>query len=50
MRSTNIARGALLAHREGLSLREAALALGVASAQQFDNWVVPGEMTGPLRV
>jgi fumarate hydratase class II len=43
------ARTALKAHREGLSLREAALALGVTTAAQFDEWVKPEEMTRPLR-
>ena len=35
------------AHREGSTLREAALALGYLSAQDFDRWVRPDEMTGP---
>ncbi|MBL8278067.1 MAG: class II fumarate hydratase [Pelomonas sp.] len=34
------------AHKEGTSLREAALALGHVTAEQFDAWVVPGEMVG----
>jgi fumarate hydratase class II len=34
------------AHKEGTSLREAALALGHVSAEQFDAWVVPGQMVG----
>ncbi|HEV6967669.1 class II fumarate hydratase [Roseateles sp.] len=34
------------AHREGTSLREAALALGHVTAEQFDAWVVPGRMVG----
>jgi fumarate hydratase class II len=34
------------AHRDGTTLREAALASGHVSAEQFDQWVVPGEMTG----
>jgi len=33
------------AHKEGLTLREAALALGQVSAEQFDAWIVPLEMT-----
>ena len=32
------------AHREGLSLREAAIASGHVSDEQFDAWVVPGDM------
>ncbi len=34
------------AHKEGSSLREAALALGHVTAEQFDAWVVPGAMVG----
>ena len=32
------------AHAEGLTLREAAIALGV-TAEDFDRWVKPEEMT-----
>ncbi len=35
------------AHVEGLSLREAALALGFVTAEQFDAWVRPEHMTAP---
>jgi fumarate hydratase class II len=35
------------AHREGSSLREAALALGYVDAGQFDEWVRPEKMIGP---
>jgi fumarate hydratase, class II len=35
------------AHREGSTLREAALALGYVSAQDFDRWVRAEDMTGP---
>jgi hypothetical protein len=34
------------AHREGTTLREAALALGHVTAEQFDRWVRPEAMTG----
>ena len=34
------------AHKEGTSLREAALALGYVTAEEFDAWVVPGRMVG----
>jgi fumarate hydratase, class II len=34
------------AHREGSSLREAALALGALSAEEFDRWVDPRQMVG----
>jgi fumarate hydratase class II len=37
------------AHKEGTSLKEAALALGYLTAQQFDDWVRPEEMVGPTR-
>ncbi len=43
------ARVALKAHRENLTLREAALALGVTTKQRFDEWANPEEMTRPLR-
>ena len=35
------------AHAEGLSLREAAVASGDLTAEQFDAWVVPLDMTHP---
>jgi fumarate hydratase class II len=35
------------AHKEGTSLREAALALGYLTAEQFDQWVDPLKMTRP---
>lgn len=34
------------AHKEGTSLRESALSLGYVTAEQFDEWVVPGKMVG----
>jgi fumarate hydratase class II len=34
------------AHREGSSLREAAVASGHLTGEQFDAWVVPENMTG----
>ncbi|WP_028605164.1 class II fumarate hydratase [Ottowia thiooxydans] len=34
------------AHKEGSSLREAALATGYVNAEQFDAWVKPGDMVG----
>lgn len=36
------------AHHEGLSLREAAIASGYLSAEQFDAWVRPQDMVGPI--
>ncbi len=35
------------AQHEGTTLREAALALGFVSAEQFEQWIVPLEMTRP---
>src|SRR5262249_22847728 len=35
------------AYREGITLREAALALGHVTAEQFDAWVQPERMTRP---
>ena len=34
------------AHKEGSSLREAAIASGYVSGEQFDQWVVPANMVG----
>jgi len=36
------------AHREGLTLKDAALGLGYVTAEQFDAWVRPADMTHPL--
>jgi fumarate hydratase class II len=43
----NAAKIALKAHREGTSLRDSALALGLVSAEDFDRWVQPAAMTRP---
>ena len=37
------------AHKEGSSLRDAAVASGFVTAQEFDAWVVPKDMVGNLR-
>jgi fumarate hydratase class II len=42
----NAARIAKHAHKEGITLREAALGLGLVTAGQFDEWVVAGDMVG----
>lgn len=34
------------AHKEGSSLREAAIASGHVTAEQFDAWVIPAQMAG----
>jgi fumarate hydratase class II len=44
------AKTALLAHRENLTLREAALKLGVATEEEFDAWINPEAMTKPLAI
>ncbi|MBX3101099.1 MAG: class II fumarate hydratase [Bacteroidetes bacterium] len=36
------------AHKENLTLKEAALALGYLSAEEFDKYVVPADMVGEL--
>jgi len=41
------AKTAKKAHKEGSTLKEAALALKVVTSEQFDKWVVPEEMVGP---
>jgi fumarate hydratase, class II len=45
----NAAAIAKKAHKEGTSLREAALALGLLTNEQFDQWVKPEDMTGSLK-
>jgi fumarate hydratase class II len=35
------------AYSEGLSLREAALKLGIVETQDFDRWINPAQMLGP---
>ncbi len=45
----NAANIAKKAHKEGKSLREAAIELGLLTNEQFDEWVKPEEMTGSLK-
>jgi len=45
----NAAKVAKKAHKEGTSLKEAALALGLLTAEQFDIWVRPQDMVGPRK-
>lgn len=35
------------AHKEGTTLKEAAVASGHLTAEQFDEWIVPNQMIGP---
>ena len=44
----NAAKIAKKAHHEDSSLKEAALALGLLTAQQYDDWVKPADMCHPL--
>jgi fumarate hydratase, class II len=44
------AKIAITAHKEDLTLREAALKLGFLTAEQFDQWLRPEEMTRPMDV
>jgi fumarate hydratase class II len=43
----NAAKIAKKAHKDGTSLKEAALALGLLTAEQFDTWVNAKKMTEP---
>jgi len=44
----NAAKIAKKAHKENLTLREAAIALGLVTNEQFDQWVIPANMVGNL--
>ena len=35
------------AHKKGITLRESALESGLLTAEDYDRWVVPMEMTHP---
>ena len=43
----NAAKISKKAHAEGLTLREAGIALGLLTNEQFDEWIKPEEMTRP---
>ncbi len=43
----NAAKIAKNAHKKGSSLKESAIELGLLTAEQFDEWVKPEEMTHP---
>jgi fumarate hydratase class II len=45
----NAAKIAKKAYKDGTTLKAAAVALGLLTAEQFDQWVVPAKMTGPTR-
>jgi len=42
----NAAKIAKTAHRQGTTLKEAAMELGLVTAEQFDEWVKPEKMVG----
>ncbi len=43
----NAAKIAKKAHADGATLKETAIALGLVTAEQFDEWVQPEQMVGP---
>jgi len=45
----NAAKIAKKAHKEGLTLKESAMALGLVSSEDFDKWVKPENMVGTLK-
>lgn len=45
----NAAAIAKKAHKEGTTLKQAAIALGLVTAEQFDEWVRPEDMVGSLK-
>ncbi len=45
----NAAKIAKKAHKEGTTLREAAIALGLVTDEEFSNWVKPEDMIGSLK-
>jgi len=44
----NAAKIAKKAHKEGKTLKEAAIELGLLTSEQFDEWVVPEKMIGNI--
>ena len=43
----NAAKVAKKAHTEGTTLKAAAMELGLLTSEQFDQWVIPGDMISP---
>lgn len=43
----NAAKIAKTAHKNGATLKDTAIELGILTEQQFDDWVKPEEMLGP---
>lgn len=46
----NAAKVAKKAHKENTSLKEAAIALGFLTSEEFDEWIRPEDMLGPKAV
>lgn len=38
------------AHKNGSTLKETAIALGYLTAEEFDQWVIPGNMVGQINI
>ena len=36
------------AHKEGTTLKDMAIKLGYLTAEEFDEWVIPGKMVGKI--
>ncbi|HMQ63871.1 MAG TPA: class II fumarate hydratase, partial [Flavilitoribacter sp.] len=45
----NAAKIAKKAHKEGKTLKQAGIELGLLTAEQFDEWVIPEDMIGNLK-
>ncbi len=43
----NAAAAAKKAHKDGTTLKESAMALGIVTEAQFDEWVQPSNMLAP---
>ncbi len=46
----NAAKIAKYAHKEGLTLKQAALKLNLLTEEQFNQWVKPETMIGPTKL
>jgi fumarate hydratase class II len=44
----NSAKIAKKAHKEGLTLKQSAIALGLVTSEQFDEWIKPEKMVGEI--
>ena len=47
LRTRGLAKAAKKAHKEGTTLKEACLSLGLLTSEEFDKWVRPEHMLGP---